>query len=342
MPLKLYRRNGIYHYRGTVGPVGKRRRLRGSLKTKDEDIAARQIAELEASYWKGHFDGPEAILTFEHAAKIYRAAKKVEQDGPYCKVLSRVEKYLKQTLVRDINEGTIHLMARELYPHVTNASLNRLVIMPTVAIINNASRSKLCGLIKVKHFKEDSKVKDPATLEWVNRFRQHAKPHLGTMVLFMYLTGARPGEAVALRWDDLDLQKGTALIRESKVSKERKAHLPAVLVAALANLARIEGRGVFVYTRSNAMRKAWSTACKAAGIKNLTPHCCRHGFATGLLRRGVDVVTVAWLGGWANTAQVLKTYGHAVQNPKLTDLLTGPELTHYAEAEAENTAAVIA
>jgi integrase len=53
---------------------------------------------------------------------------------------------------------------------------------------------------------------------------------------------------------------------------------------------------------------------KAAGIKRLSTHCCRHGFATGLLRKGVDVVTVARLGGWKTPAQVLKTYGHAIDN----------------------------
>lgn len=336
MPLKLYRRKGVYYCRGTVGPTGKRRRINQSLHTENKDIAARQVAELENGYWKGHFDGPEAILTFARAAQIYRAA------GKSTTFLDPVEKYLGQTLVRDISEGTVQLMAKDLYPNVANASLNRLAIVPTLAVINHAARSKLCSRLTVERYEEDSKVKEPATLEWVTKFRAAAKPHLGAMVLFMYLTGCRPGEAVALQWADLDLQKATALIRESKASKERKAHLPAVLVAALANLPRIEGRGVFVYTASNTMRKAWETACKKASIKTLTPHCCRHGFATGLLRRGVDVVTVAWLGGWADAGQVLKTYGHAIKNPKLTDLLTGPELAHYTEYSTENEASSVA
>jgi integrase len=220
---------------------------------------------------------------------------------------------------------------------VSNASLNRLVIVPTIAVINHAARSKLCSRLTVERYEEDSKVKEPATLEWVTKFRQHAKPHLGAMALFMYLTGARPGEAIAVQWDDIDLEKRTVLIRETKLSKERVAHLPAALVVALANLKRVEGRGVFIYGRVGSSKDAWKTACKKAGIKLLTHHCCRHGFATGLLRRGVDVVTVAWLGGWADAGQVLKTYGHAIKNPKLTDLLTGPELAHYAE-EAEEKA----
>jgi hypothetical protein len=316
MPLKLYMRGGVYYYSGTIGPRGRRKRFRDcSCFTSDKDIAARQIAEIETNYWKGHFDGPAAILTFVHAAQLYRAAGK---NDPF---LTKVEAHLKHTLVKDITESTVQLMAKELYPNATGASLNRLVIGPTLAVINHCARSKMCARLTVGRYDVDAKVKEPATLEWVNRFVEHAEPHLGTMVLFMYLTGARPGEAIGVRWEDLDLRAATVLIRESKVSKERVAHLPVRLVAALANLPRIKDRGVFVYTRSNATRKAWETVCKAAGIKNLSPHSCRHGFATGLLRRGVDVVTVAWLGGWASAAQVLKTYGHANKNPKLTDLL---------------------
>jgi integrase len=327
MSLTLYWRNGVYHYRGTVGPVGKRRLMRGSCKTTNKDIAARQIAEIEANYWKGHFDGPAAVLTFAYAAKLYRAAGKSDR------FLNRIEGYLKHTLVKDITEGAVQLMAKELYPTCGNASLNRLVITPTVAVINHAAKQKLCTRMTVGHYKPQTKIKDPATLEWVQSFRAHASDHLGTMVLFMYLTGARPGEAISLQWEDVDLQSQTAVIRETKVGKERKAHLPIPLVVALANLPRVSGRGVFIYTASNATRMAWDAVCKRAGIKALTPHSCRHGFATGLLRRGVDVVTVAWLGGWKSTQQVLATYGHATKNPKLTDLLIGPEL-HASDTKA--------
>lgn len=67
----------------------------------------------------------------------------------------------------------------------------------------------------------------------------------------------------------------------------------------------------------------WKETIKRAGIERLTPHCCRHGFATGLLRAGIDVVTVAWLGGWTSPAQVFKTYGHAIKDRTLTDVLAG-------------------
>lgn len=330
MPLKLYRRKGVWHYRGTVGPVGKRRRLRGSCKTTNQDIAARQISEMETRYWKGHFDGPEATLTFARAAKLYRAA------GKSTTFLDPIEKYLQFTMVKDITEGSVQTMAIELYPNCGGASLNRLVLVPTQAVINHCAKSKLCQPLKLERFKFEAKVKEPATLEWVDAFRAHAAPHLGAMVLFMYLTGARPGEAVAVQWEDVDLKAQTALIRESKVSKERVSHLPTPLVVALANLARINGRGVFLYRHAPDCGSAWEAAIERAGIKPLTPHSCRHGFATGLLRRGVDVVTVAWLGGWKSPAQVLKTYGHANKNLRLTDLLVDVQLTHEPSVSVEN------
>jgi integrase len=330
MPLKLYQRNGIYYYSGTIGPRGRRKRFRDqSCYTKDKDIAARQVAEIEALYWKGHFDGAAAILTFAQAAKNYRAA------GKSTKFLDKVEAYLGNTLVKDITEGSIYVMARELYPKASGASLNRMAIVPVQAVINYAAKSKLCPKISVERFTVDAKIKEPATMEWVKAFQAHANPRIGALALFMFLTGARISEALAVMPDDLDLQARTVKIKQSKQSNERISNLPAPLVVALANLEIVEGRGVFGYEWSTALRNAWEGTIERAGIKRLTPHSCRHGFATGLLRRGVDVVTVAWLGGWKDATQVLKTYGHANKNPKLNDLLLDAQSAHLPDAYAE-------
>lgn len=330
MPLKLYQRNGVWHYRGTVGPAERRSRLRGSCKTSDKDIAARQIAEIEANYWKGHFDGPGAILTFNRAAQLYRAAGKSDR------FLSRVEAHFKNTLVKDITAGTIRQMAIELYPKCSGASRNRQGIVPAQAVINFAAESELCSPIKVRRFKVESKVKEPVTLEWLRAFGPEASPVIEALAWFMFLTGARVGEAIDVQWKDVTLKAGTVLIRQSKVSAERVSHLPLPLIAMLSNLPRIEGRPVFVYQHPDDIVRAWHGAIKRAGIKRLTPHSCRHGFATGLLRRGVDVTTVAYLGGWKTPAQVLKTYGHALKDITLTDRLIDAELTHGKSKIAES------
>jgi integrase len=324
MPLKLYTRGKIWHYRGTVAG----RRLRGSCQTADKAIAARQVAEIEAREWRGNFDGSAAVLTFAQAASLYRKAGKSTLN------LAPVEDYFKDKLVKDINGGAIKQMAIELFPHYSGASKNRVAIVPAQAIINHAAELQLCPSIRVKRFDEETKAKTPATMEWVRAFMAAASPNLGAYALFMYLTGCRPSEGINVKWDDIDLEARTVLLRETKGGTERSANLPVPLVVVLANLPKVKGRGVFVYQSYGDFQHAWDDAIERAGIKRLTPHCCRHGFATGLLRRGVDVLTVAWLGGWKDAGQVLRTYGHANKNHRLTDLLIDPDLTQTTAAKA--------
>lgn len=318
MSLNLYRRKGIWHYRGTIGPTGNRRKLRGSCKTSDRDTAARQIAEIEVRVWQGHFDGPGAILTFAQAALKYRAA------GKSVRFLKPVAGYFKDMAVKDITPGMVRNMALSLFPKNSGASMNRRAIVTTQAVINFCADLDLCSPIRVKRFKVETKAKEPATLPWVTAFRAHSSPRLGAFALFMFLTGSRPSEALSvIRARDLNLQAGTCIIRQTKTNTERTAHLPAPLVVALANLPAEPGRPLFGYDNLDAVRDGWDAAIARAVIQRLTPHCCRHGFATELLRAGVDVITVAWLGGWQSPEQVLKTYGHAVKDRSLTNRLVG-------------------
>ena len=317
MSLKIYKRGDVWHYRGSVAG----RRLRGSTGTSHKETAARFAAEVEQRQWKHNFDGPQAVLTFAQAAILYRRA------GKATRFLERVEDYWKDTLVKDITPGDIRSSATVLYPKASGATRNRQVIIPTQAIINFAAESELCPYIRVKRFKIETKIKTPATLEWIEAFRAHAKPHLGTLALFMFLTGARISEALAVEWQDLNLKAATVKIRQTKIGNERIAHLPPPLVVALANLQHVKNRPVFWYTKRGCMLLAWRTACKRAGIEVLSSHCCRHGFATALLQASVDPVTVAKLGGWKTPRHVFETYGHASDDPTIPNLISGTKLT---------------
>jgi integrase len=337
MSLELYRRGKIWHYRGTVGPTSNRKRLRGSTHTKDKDIAARQIADIERRYWDGHQLGPSAILTFDQACTQFRSDGKPSMVGAVDAV-QIARDHFKDKLVKDIKSNAVRAFANEVYGHCTGASKNRLAISPVQSVINHCAELELCDFIRVKRFPKAHKEKEPATLDWVQRFRAEAKPHMGAYALFMFLTGARPSEALAIDRDrDLNLQKAEVTIRMKKVEKdklvtvERTAHLPPMLVAVLANLKAVPNRPLFVYRTYGSMKETWDAAAARVPGKLLTPHCCRHGFATELLRRGVDVHTVAWLGGWASAKQVLETYGHAIKRRDLTGILADTPLTQAVE-----------
>ena len=220
MPLDIYQRGSTWHYRGTVAG----RRLRGSCKTTDKTKAARKASQIEERAWKRDTDGPESVLTFAQAAIKYRNAGKSDQ------FLPAVEDYFKDTLVREITPDVVQEMAMKLWGHATGQSRNRMALKPTQAVINHCAGAKLCQRIRIPRFKEEAKIKTPVDLAWVKAFMAHASPHLGAYALFMYLTGARPSEALAVQWDDLSLNRCTALIRMTKILSEREANLPTLLV----------------------------------------------------------------------------------------------------------------
>jgi integrase len=75
------------------------------------------------------------------------------------------------------------------------------------------------------------------------------------------------------------------------------------------------------------MIKQWDTAVKRVKLKRLTPHSGRHGFATGILRKGVDPKTGAWLGGWKSIRHFMETYAHAIQDITLNEKILGTPVT---------------
>jgi len=332
MPLKLFQRGEVWHYRGTVAG----RRLRNTTGSTDKKLAQRIAAQVEADAWRGLLDGPGKV-TFAQAAIAYRQSEKSTR------FLEKIEDHWKDTPLRKITGEAVRLSAKELYPEAKPATWNRQVIVPTAAIINYAAELGWASPIKIKRFPVNAKKKTPATLEWVNAFAAQAVedglPHLAALALFMFGTGARVGEATAMTWADVDLSKRAATIRQTKIEKTardgdtaRTAHLQGAVFDAIANIPsnRRPGDKVFGYAGAASVKKVWRAVAERAGIEPLTPHCCRHGFATAMLRKGMDVATVAKMGGWKDTATVLRTYAHALEDRTVTDAIFDTKSAHGA------------
>jgi integrase len=311
MPLKIYRRKGsaVWHYRGTLAG----NRQRGSTGASDRQTAERIASAIEDKYWKRGLDGKEKALTWPKAVTLYLAA------GKPSRFLHQMVKYWGDARIADMNAGSIRQSAIDIYPTAKNSTRNRQVIVPTLAVINHCAELQLCTHIKMKRFKTETKIKKPVTLEWINAFRRHSdRTDIGVLALFLFATGARISEALAVRWADVDFKTRTVLIRQSKLGNERVAHLPADIFLALANLPRDREPFAIAYTTA---RDAWDRTTKAAGIEPLTFHSCRHGFATALHDKGVGVKTIAKAGGWKSAQHLFNTYLHADGDATVTDRL---------------------
>jgi integrase len=119
---------------------------------------------------------------------------------------------------------------------------------------------------------------------------------------FLTLTGWRSGEALGLRWADVDLLRRTATLADTKTGRSMRP-----LSHATCDLLRGLGRGaeaalVFPPTRGNGtmtgFRKLWNRIAKLGGLPPVvTPHVLRHSFASLAADLGYSEPTIAALVG---------------------------------------------
>lgn len=115
-------------------------------------------------------------------------------------------------------------------------------------------------------------------------------------------SGLRRGEALALRWGDVDHDLSAVTVRGevAKSHRQRRVPLTGVGAKALDDLRAsrpgLPDAPLFGFGRSY-LNHAFREAADAAGFHDVTPHTLRHAYASGLVRAGVDLPTVARLLG---------------------------------------------
>lgn len=118
---------------------------------------------------------------------------------------------------------------------------------------------------------------------WFTAVQQIPNPVIAACLQMMLLTGARPGEVLALRWEDVNTQWKGINIRD-KVEGTREIPATPYMLHLLAALPR---RNEWVFS-SNTSASGCLTepntphtrACRAAGLEGLTLHGLRRSFAS--------------------------------------------------------------
>ncbi len=157
---------------------------------------------------------------------------------------------------------------------------------------------------------------------------------------FLLLTGWRSGEALGLRWGDIDLGRRTATLADTKTGKSSRP-----LSNAACDVLRRLGRGaddalVFPPTRGigtmSGFRKHFDRIAALGKLPaNVTPHVLRHGLASLAGDLGYSELTIAALIGhkghsitsrYVHTADaVLLAAADAVANETLTRMEGHPD-----------------
>ncbi len=144
-------------------------------------------------------------------------------------------------------------------------------------------------------------------------------------------TGLRIGEALGLRWSDVDLVTGRVQVRRAlqrqrgrglvfvepkSITSRRCVELPQIAMAALEHQ-RLRADGELVFpnghgdpTESSTVTDALKVALDRAGLPRIRVHDLRHTTATVLLEAGVHPKLVQHLLGHSTVALTLNTYSH--------------------------------
>ncbi len=154
--------------------------------------------------------------------------------------------------------------------------------------------------------------------EILNAIPEHHRP----IFQFLFLTGCRPSEARALKWQDINLKESVIEIKHSfsagvltttKTGQSRVIPLTEDLRRLLQSKTRYLHCDFVFNIRGNhygrdRIGKVWREACKKIGLEGIRPYDgTRHSFASQLVNKGKSLEIIGKILGHSNT-QTTKKY----------------------------------
>ncbi len=144
-------------------------------------------------------------------------------------------------------------------------------------------------------------------------------PFLYTIVVLALATGMRKGEILNLQWSHLDLDKGRAILHETKNGERRTASLTGHALTILREYANRPRHFCSPYvfpstfgSKSIQIRTSWLTAVQLARLSDFLFHDLRHTFASYLAMNGATLAEIAEALGHKTLAMV-KRYAHLTE-----------------------------
>ena len=177
---------------------------------------------------------------------------------------------------------------------------------------NQAKTKKTREALGKAGTKSDSLQREQLTV-WFEAVRALSNPVIGAYLQTLLLTGARPGEVIAMQWEDMNTKwKGITI--KDKVEGERVIPLTPYIAQLLATLPR---RNEWVFSSAHASstaghitepNHAHTTACTVAAIEGLTLHGLRRSFKSLTEWLEIPAGVVAQLMGHKPSATAEKHY----------------------------------
>lgn len=285
---------------------------------KEERVKGRKFAAVAEEWEKEHFP----TLAY-NTLKGYRPA------------LARANEawentYIQQIRPKDISQMLLR-MAREGYAQKTvRTQLLVCNLIFSYAVVEGDLEYNPAASVRVPKGLPKHRREIPAEAE-LETVKKSVGCTFGLFPFFILYTGCRRGEALALRYEDIDRKEKVITINKSlyhdnnrpQVKKPKTAAgvREVVLLDVLAAKLPKRKKGLVFpnekgeYMTETQFQRQWELYQRETGLQ-ITPHQLRHAYATILFDAGLDAKDAQELLGHANLSTTRDIYTHITQTHK--------------------------
>jgi integrase len=147
---------------------------------------------------------------------------------------------------------------------------------------------------------------------------QTEMPSVLACIRLLVFTGARVSEVLGLRWEQIDVARGQALLPDSKTGA-KPLRLPPPALSVLRRLPKVPGNPYCLAGRRHGQplanpHRPWYRLCAAAGLQGVRLHDLRHTYASKAGELGYSLPMIGALLGHSHQATTAR-YTHLVHDP---------------------------
>lgn len=364
------KRNDSWEYRiKYVDPITgkKREKTKGGFRTKKEaQIAA---SEVEINIENNFFEKNDNVTIAEYLDiwfDIYKHSIKESSWKSRLDSIKVIKKRVGNVQLKKVSLSLYQNLLNQLgndYARNTLLSIHQVFSM----MIKQAVRDQYfktnpitdAKLPREKYTKEDTEEIKYWEKEELNSFLNYLKDKKQekelTIFLLMAFSGLRIGEAVCLKWEDVDFESATVnvnktifhkkglrsdyiLIEPKTKSSKRKVPIPPQVIKQLKNWKhkqnqiKMQYRDTFLDlnfifadktghpTPARNFNYKLSTYARKANVPQITPHALRHTYTALLIEAEIDVKEIQIRLGHSSIKTTLDVYAHISKDKKLKSI----------------------
>jgi integrase len=310
---------------------------KGGYKTKKEAEAAADEAKKRLNN-HSEFDNDISLYDFfEKWAKVYKKPHVTEATWrTYKRTLNLIDKYIKDKPIAEITPTFYQAVLNKMSLLYRQESLDKFYFQ-----IKSAMKIAVHEKVISENFADFTKAKSKLAARPVEEKYLHADEYLKLLAIaekkmeytsyfacyLTAVTGMRFAELLGLTWDHVDFSKKEISIQKTwdysitndfadtkNESSKRKIPISSKTIKLLKKYKKEYWHeneyDRLIYNLSN---KGLSKTIKVITGRKVHPHSLRHSFASYLIYKGIDLLTVSKLLGHENLNVTLKVYTHQLK-----------------------------